>query len=122
VTKEPETAYVNVGDTATFTVAATSLLPLTYQWYSAPAGSSTFTAVSGATNATLTINSSTLAETGNVYKAVVSNGTSTNATSDTAALFVGPLAQVPNLCNTNWNAVGDAVVLSGCQYQLTASS
>jgi hypothetical protein len=122
ITQQPQTAYVNEGDNATFTVAATSLLPLTYQWYSAPAGSSTFTAVSGATNATLTINSSTLAETGNVYKAVVSNGTSTNATSDTAALFVGPLAQVPNLCNTNWNAVGDAVVLSGCQYQLTASS
>ena len=50
ITQQPETAYVNVGDTATYTVAATSLLPLTYQWYSAPAGSSTFTAISGATN------------------------------------------------------------------------
>ena len=28
---------MKVGDTATYTVAATSLLPLTYQWYSAPA-------------------------------------------------------------------------------------
>ena len=57
ITQQPETAYVNVGDTATYTVAATSLLPLTYQWYSAPAGSSTFTAISGATNPTLTVSS-----------------------------------------------------------------
>jgi len=45
ITQQPETAYVSEGDTATFTVAATSVLPVTYQWYSAPAGSSTFTAI-----------------------------------------------------------------------------
>jgi hypothetical protein len=121
ITQQPETAYVNVGDTATYTVAATSLLPLTYQWYSAPAGSATFTAISGATNTTLTVSSATLAENGTTYKAVVSNGTSANATSSTAALFVGPLGQVPNLCDTNWDAVGSAMAQSGCQYQLTAS-
>ncbi|HEY2821757.1 MAG TPA: hypothetical protein VGJ06_12010 [Candidatus Acidoferrum sp.] len=122
ITQQPETAYVSVGDTATYTVAATSLLPLTYQWYSAPAGSSTFTAISGATNATFTVGAAALAENGNVYKVVVSNGVSANATSSTAALFVGPLGQVPNLCNTNWNAVGSAIVQSGCKYQLTAST
>ena len=47
---------------------------------------------------------------------------STNVTSSTAALFVGPLGQVPDLCNTNWNAVGSAVVQPGCKYQLTTSS
>ena len=122
ITQQPETAYVNEGDTATFTVAATSLLPLTYQWYSAPAGSSTFTAISGATNTTFTVSSAALADNGDTYKVVVSNGTSANATSTTAALFVGPLGQVPDLCDTNWNAVGNAIVLSGCKYQLTASS
>jgi hypothetical protein len=122
ITQQPETAYVNEGDTATFTVAATSVLPVTYQWYSAPAGSSTFMAISGATNATFTVNSAALTDNGNTYKAVVSNGTSTSVTSTTAGLFVGPLGQVPDLCDTNWNAVGDAVVQSGCKYQLTTSS
>ena len=122
ITQQPETAYVNEGDTATFTVAATSVLPVTYQWYSAPAGSSTFTAISGATNATFTVSSAALTDNGTVYKAVVSNGTSTSVTSSTAALFVGPLGQVPDLCDTNWNAVGSAIVQSGCKYQLTAST
>ena len=122
ITQQPETAYVDVGDTATYTVAATSLLPLTYQWYSAPAGSSTFTAISGATNTTLTVSGAALTDDGNDYKVVVSNGVSANATSSTAALFVGPLGQVPDLCDTNWNAVGSAVTQPGCKYQLTTSS
>ncbi len=121
ITQQPQTAYVTEGDAATFTVTATSILPLSYQWLSAPAGSSTFTPISGATNATLTLSSTALADNGNVYQAVVSNGTSTNVTSSTAGLFVGPLGQVPDLCNTNWNAVGDAVVLPNCQFQLTAA-
>src|SRR5579863_148582 len=121
VTQQPQTAYVTEGDTATFTVAATSVLPLTYQWYSAPAGSSNFAPIAGATDATLILNSTALADNGNVYQVIVSNGTSTDVASNTAALFVGPLAQVPDLCNQNWNAVGDAIVLPGCQYQLTIS-
>jgi len=121
ITQQPQTAYVTEGDAATFTVTATSVLPLTYQWYSAPAGSSTFSPISGATDATLTLSSTALADNGNVYEAVVSNGTSANVTTSTAALFVGPLGQVPDLCNQNWNAIGDAVVLPGCQYQLTTS-
>ncbi|HUE42451.1 MAG TPA: hypothetical protein VMP12_02755 [Candidatus Sulfotelmatobacter sp.] len=121
ITQQPETAYVNEGDTATYTVAATSLLPLTYQWYSAPAGSSTFTAISGATNTTFTVSSAALADNGDVYKVVVSNGTSANVTSSTAGLFVGPLGQVPDLCDTNWNTIGSAITMSGCKYQLTAS-
>ena len=47
-----------------------------------------------------------LTDNGNEYKVVVSNGVSTNVTSSTAALFVGPLGQVPDLCDTNWSAVG----------------
>jgi len=81
------------------------VLPVTYQWYSAPAGSSTFTAISGATNATFTVNSSALADNGNVYKAVVSNGTSTNVTSKHGGFVCRAAGQVPDLCDTNWNAV-----------------
>jgi hypothetical protein len=122
ITQQPQTAYVTEGDSATFTVAASSALPLTYQWYSAPSGTSNFTPIPGETNATLTLTSTALADNGNVYEAVISNGTSTDVASSTAALFVGPLAQVPDLCDQNWNAVGDAVVLPNCQYQLTSAT
>ncbi len=121
ITQQPQTQYINVGDTATYTVAATSSAPLTYQWYEAPAGTSTFSAVAGATNPTLNFGPGATGDTGDVFKVVVSNGTST-ATSSTAALFVGPLAQVPNLCNTNWSAIGNAIAQSGCSYQLTAAT
>jgi hypothetical protein len=121
ITQQPQTQYINVGDTATYTVAATSTLPLTYQWYEAPAGTSTFTAVSGATNPTLNFGPGATGDTGDVFKVVVSNGSST-ATSNSAALFVGPLTQVPDLCNTDWSAIDNAIAQSGCAYQLTAST
>jgi hypothetical protein len=124
ITRQPQTQYINVGDTATYTVAATSTLPLTYQWYEAAAGTSTFTAVAGATNPTLNFGPGATGDTGDVFKVVVSNGTST-ATSNSAALFVGPLTQVPNLCNAEWSAIDDAVALlplSSCSYQLTSST
>jgi hypothetical protein len=124
ITQQPQTQYINVGDTATYTVAATSTLPLTYQWYEAASGTSTFTAVAGATNPTLNFGPGATGDTGDVFKVVVSNGTST-ATSNSAALFVGPLTQVPNLCNTEWSAIDNAVPLlplSSCSYQLTAST
>ena len=121
ITQQPQTQYISVGDTATYTVAATSTLPLTYQWYEAPSGSSTFSAVAGATNPTLNFGPGATGDTGDVFKVVVSNGSST-ATSNSAALFVGPLTQVPNLCNTDWSAIGNATAESGCSYQLTAST
>jgi hypothetical protein len=121
ITQQPQTQYINVGDTATYTVAATSTLPLTYQWYEAPAGTSTFSPVAGATNATLNFGPGATGDTGDVFKVVVSNGSST-ATSNSAALFVGALTQVPNLCNTSWSAIDNAIPESGCSYQLTAST
>jgi hypothetical protein len=120
ITQQPQTQYINVGDTATYTVAATSTLPLTYQWYEAPASTSTFSPVAGATNPTLNFGPGATGDTGDVFKVVVSNGSST-ATSNSAALFVGQLTQVPNLCNTDWSAIGNATAQSGCSYQLTAS-
>src|SRR3984957_17760705 len=110
ITQQPQTQYISVGDTATYTVSATSTLPLTYQWYEAPAGTSTFSPVAGATNPTLNFGPGATGDTGDVFKVVVSNGTST-ATSNSAALFVGPLAQVANLCDSNWSAIGNAVAL-----------
>jgi len=122
ITGQPVTQYVDVGATATYQVTATSTLPLTYQWYEASPGSATFTAIAGATSSTYTVDNTTTAESGSVFYAVVSNGTTTSVTSSSAGLFVGPLASVPDLCNTNWSPLGDAVAESGCTFQLTSAT
>lgn len=121
ITGQPVTQYVDVGAPATYQVTAVSSLPLSYQWYEAPPGSSTFTAIPGATSATYTVDPTVIAQTGSVFYAVVSNGTTASVTSNSAGLFVGPLAQVPNLCDANWSALGNAVAEPGCSYQLTAA-
>ena len=117
ITKQPVNDYVNVGDPATFSVTATSALPLSYQWYEAPPGSSTFTAITNATSATYTQSSTALTDTGSVFYVVVSNGTTTSVTSSSAALFVGAVAGVPNLCS--WTTVGNAQApTASCSIQL----
>jgi len=122
ITGQPVNQYVNVGDPATFTVTAISSAPLTYQWYVAAPGSSTFTAIPGATSTTYTIPSSATTDNDSVYKVVVDNGTST-VTSNSAALFVGPLASVDNFCDASWSPNGNAVVAASpaCAFQLTAA-
>jgi hypothetical protein len=122
ITQQPQTVYVDVGGTATYTVAATSTLPLTYQWYEAPAGTSAFAPIAGATNTTYMLSPAALTDNGDVFRVVVSNGTPVTATSDTAAIFVGPLAQVPDLCDTHWSAIDNAITEPSCSYQLTAST
>ena len=119
ITGQPANQFVNVGDPATFTVAATSNLPLTYQWYRADPGSSVFAAIPGATTASYTIDPTALTDSGSVYHVVISNGTTSSVTSNEAALFVGPLAGIDNLCSSSWVAQGTAVARSGCAFQLT---
>ncbi len=60
-------------------------------------------------------------DTGDVFKVVVSNGSST-ATSNTAALFVGPLAQVPDFATRTGRRSATPPRSPGCSYQLTAST
>jgi hypothetical protein len=122
ITGQPVTQYVDVGASATYEVTAVSSLPLTYQWYVAAPGSSTFTPIAGATSSSYTVDSATTAETGSVYYVVVSNGVTTSVTSSSAGLFVGPLTSVPNLCDTNWSALGNANSQPSCSFQLTAAT
>jgi hypothetical protein len=123
ITGQPVSAYVNDGASASFTVTATSNLPLSYQWYEASPGSSTFTAISGATSATYTLDSAASSDTGSVFYVVVSNGIPSSVTSSSAALFVGPLAGIDDLCSASWSAIGSATALSsGCGFQLTSAN
>ena len=120
VQSQPQTVYTLAGGSASYSVTATSALPLTYQWYEATPGSFTFAAVSGATDSTYTIPSAQASQNGSVFYVKVSNADSA-AQSNTAALFVGPLASIP-VCSTNWNTVGTAQVENNpCGYQLTAA-
>jgi hypothetical protein len=54
ITTEPAAQTQREGQTATFTVAATGQGTLTYQWFRAVSGSTTFAAISGATSASYT--------------------------------------------------------------------
>ncbi|MFZ0886148.1 MAG: Ig-like domain-containing protein [Candidatus Acidiferrales bacterium] len=128
ITNQPATQYVNQGDSATFQISATSAAPsLTYQWYEAPPGSSTFTAISGATSASYTIASASADETASVFRVVVGNqGLTSPVTSSTAALFVGALSGINNFCNASgWMKEGSTTGPTGsgsnCAYQLTAA-
>ncbi len=122
ITQQPVTQYVDVGANATYQVTAVSDLPLTYQWYEAAPGSSTFTAIPGATGSTYTQNDAALTDSGSVLYVVVSNGTTTSVVSVSAGLFVGPLSSPGDLCDTNWSALDDAMAESGCSFQLTAAA
>jgi hypothetical protein len=122
IVTQPLSQYVAVGGTATFSVTAQSNLPLTYQWYEAPAGGSQFAAIAGATSSTYSVTNATLSESGSVFQVVVSN-TAQSTTSNTAGLFVGSLTQIPGLCDSGWLPHGSTVALGAgtgnCTYQLT---
>jgi len=119
---QPVSQYVLAGQTATFSVTATSNLPLTYQWYEAAPGSASFSAVTGATSASYSVTNTTVSEYGTVFYVVVSNASS-SVTSSSAALYVGALNQIGDLCSSQWLPRGSTVEVSGsssnCEFQLT---
>jgi len=81
ITTQPADATVFVGETATFTVAATSSGALTYRWWR------NGTDIPGATGPTYTTNATTPADDGAVFACVVSNAGG-SITSDIAWLTV----------------------------------
>ncbi len=118
IADQPVNAYVGTGAPATFSVAVTSNLPVTYQWYRAAPGSSTFAPLSGATSSTYTLASTSAADNGAVFYVKASNGQTSTVTSSSAALFVGALSNIAS-CSTGWSVVGSAVASGTCAYQLT---
>lgn len=81
ITQHPAARTVSAGQSASFTVGASGAPPLSYQWQR------NGVAIGGATSATYTLPSATLADSGAQFRAVVSNG-SGSATSNTATLTV----------------------------------
>jgi len=92
ITAQPTNQTVTAGQTATFTVTATGTAPLSYQWQSAPSGSSTYANVGSASaTASLAVANTTVGMSGSTYRVVVSNGVNPSATSNTATLTVNPV-------------------------------
>lgn len=74
ITQQPRDAIVTEGEKAVFTVAAVSApagTALQYQWYRSTDDGKTFTAISGATEATYTSSATTLKNDGYQYKCAV---------------------------------------------------
>ena len=102
-TTQPIGQSVAAPATATFTVAASGSPAPTYQWSSAPSGSSTFTALSGATTASYTTGATSTAMSGIQYRCVATNSAG-SATSNTAILTVNAAATAPAITSQPGNA------------------
>jgi gliding motility-associated-like protein len=88
ITSEPSDKLVCLGNSATFTVAATGS-GITYQWKRGLINLINGATISGATTASLTVNPVTLLDTASNYYVVVSNGCAPNDTSILVSLNVG---------------------------------
>lgn len=86
ISQSPTNQTVPVGDSATFTVVATGDAPFTYQWRKGG------NALSGATNASYTIENAQLADAGS-YDVVVTNGFG-SVTASAATLTVNKRSQI----------------------------
>jgi len=89
---DPTNVTVTAGATATFTAAASGEPAPTVQWEVSTNGGGTFTAIAGATSATLSF-ATTAGESGNQYEAVFTNSVS-SATTTAATLTVNTLPMV----------------------------
>jgi Immunoglobulin I-set domain len=90
ITAQPSNQSVTVGQTATFSVAATGMAPLRYQWQKGGAN------ISGATGTSYTTPGTTLADSGSKFSVVVTN-TAGSATSNAATLTVSAAATAPSI-------------------------
>lgn len=107
ITTQPTNTSVNPGATATFTAAASGSPAPTVQWQSAASGSSTFTDISGATSASLSVPNVTAAQAGTQYKAVFTNSAGA-ATTNVATLSVAKTApDLPTSATPNKVTIAD---------------
>jgi hypothetical protein len=89
ITTNPVNQSVVQGSTATFVSAATGPTALSYQWQVSTNGGANFLNLAGATNTSYTTPVTTLANSGSVYRVVVSGLCGVPATSASATLSVG---------------------------------
>jgi uncharacterized delta-60 repeat protein len=89
ITANPTDQSTTVGQSATFSAAASGAPTPTVQWYVETPGNSVFTSVPGATSTTLTISSTTTDQSGSQYEAIFTSSEG-SATTTPATLTVAP--------------------------------
>jgi hypothetical protein len=119
ITDEPANVVTTPGSSATFGVAATSTLPMTYQWYL------NGVAISGQTNSVLSLSSVTAASAGS-YEVIVSNALGT------AVSWIATLKTAQNDFYVNYSTssaispmmrgTSDSYITAPCYGQLEMSS
>ena len=121
---QPQNTSIAVSSTTTFSVSTTASSPPAFLWQRLPAGSTTWSALAntntyaGVTTATLTVRTATLAMNGDLFRCVLTNGT-TSVTSAAAVLTVtpppteAPDAKLINLSVRANTGTGDQVLLVG---------
>lgn len=87
ITTQPQDVEVKENETATFNVKVTGTEPLSYQWQQSTDNGQSWTDITGETNATYTIATTTMDMSGTQYRCVVKNSID-EVTSDVALLKV----------------------------------
>ncbi|OUP53099.1 hypothetical protein B5F17_05875 [Butyricicoccus pullicaecorum] len=122
ITTQPTAQTVTEGNTATFTVAVTGE-NLSYQWQQSTDNGSSWTDITGETNATYTIATTTMDMNGTQYRCVVENNIG-KVTSDAATLTVTAIPTYSITMETDGNGTAFASQTSapeGTTITLTAT-
>ena len=115
VTSQPQSAGVNEGEAASFSIAAEGGTTRTYQWQVSTDGGTSWDDIDGATDATYTTPATTMDMDGNQYRCVVTSG-QVKIESDSATLTVAhahkPASDWSNDASSHWHEC------EGCAEQL----
>ncbi|MFQ6832704.1 S-layer homology domain-containing protein [Butyricicoccus pullicaecorum] len=107
ITNHPKNVEVKENETATFTVKVTGTEPLSYQWQQSTDNGSSWTDITGETNATYTIATTTMDMNGTQYRCVVKNSID-EATSNAATLTVTAIPTYSITVETDGNGTAFA--------------
>jgi hypothetical protein len=110
IIQQPSDIHVENHRSGALSVITTAAPGITYQWQSAPAGSTTFTDVAGGTASSLTVNAE-LASNNTQYRVKV-HAEGQDFTSDAAKLLVDPDVTAPQIVSAYTAPANDAVVIT----------
>ena len=125
IASQPSDITVCSGNNASFTVLVNEGA---YQWQVSTNGGTTFSNISGATNATYTVANATAIQSGNLYRCVVSNTCGNSVTTTTALLTVANGTTITtqpanaSLCVGGSNIFRVVAVGAGLSYQWQIST
>ena len=122
ITTQPQDVEVKENETATFNVKVTGTEPLSYQWQQSTDNGQSWTDITGETNATYTIATTTMDMSDTQYRCVVKNSID-EVTSDAATLTVSP-KQYAVTVQTDGNGTASAsttAAAAGTEITLTAT-